>query len=261
MFQPIVPDSGLTGWRFLQRTYEQQFEVFNQSSVIKRDTDYFLEKIGEVATAEELVSDRRLLTVALGAFGLEEDINNRFFIQKVLEDGTTADDALAVRLADTRYREFSAAFGFGPSEGRQNSDTDFANDLIDRFQANSFEVAAGTQSDAMRVALYAQRNLADLAANDAAVDTKWFTIMGDPPMRQLFERALNLPTSIGQIDLDQQLSIFKDRSQSIFGSEDPSIFTQDDNLQDVITKYIVRDQIQNLGSGLSSGAIALSLLG
>lgn len=261
MFQPIVPDSGLTGWRFLQRTYEQQFEVFNQSSVIKRDTEYFLENIADVTSAEELVSDRRLLTVALGAFGLEDDINNRFFIQKVLEDGTTADDALAVRLADTRYREFSQAFGFGPSETRQNGDPTFAEDLVDRFQANSFEVAAGNQSDVMRVALYAQRELTDLAASDAAVDTKWFTILGDPPMRQLFERALNLPSSIGQIDLDQQLGIFKDRAQSIFGSDDPNIFTEDEVVQDVITKYIVRDQIQNLGTGLSSGAIALSLLG
>lgn len=261
MFQPIVPDSGLVGWRFLQRTYDAQFEVFNQSAVVKRDAEYFKEKIGEITNAEDLVSDRRLLTVALGAFGLQDDINNRFFIQKVLQDGTTADDALALRLADTRYREFSAAFGFGATETVKVGDAGFADTMVDRYQASSFEVAAGAQNDSMRVALYAQRELGTLAASDSSVDTKWFTIMGDPPMRQLFERALNLPTSIGQIDIDQQLDIFKDRSKSVFGSEDPSQFTDEELQQDLITKYIVRDQINNLGMGLSSGAIALSLLG
>lgn len=261
MFQPIIPDGGLGGWRFLQRTYDTQFEVFNQSAVIKRDADYFAEKIAEVSSAEELVSDRRLLTVALGAFGLEDDIDNRFFIQKVLEDGTTADDALSVRIADSRYREFSAAFGFGPSEVRQTSTVSFAEDVVARFQANGFEVAAGQQNDGMRVALYAQRALGEIAADDASVDTKWFTILGDPPMRQLFERALNLPTSIGQIDLDQQLGIFKERTQAIFGSEDPSIFAEEGAIADVIDKYIVRQQIQNLGTGLSAGAVALTLLG
>lgn len=261
MFQPIIPNVGLGGWRFLQRTYDTQFEVFNESSVIKRDADYFRENINEITSAEELVADRRLLSVALGAFGLEEDINNKFFIQKVLEDGTTADDALSVRIADSRYREFSEAFGFGPSEIRQTETEGFAETLIDRFQSNSFEVAAGQQNDVMRVALYAQRELGDLAARDTSEDTKWFTILGDPPMRELFERALNLPLSIGQIDLDQQLGIFKDRSQAVFGSHDPTIFAEDEVIQDVITKYIVREQIQNLGSGLTSGAIALTLLG
>lgn len=261
MFQPIIPDGGLGSWRFLQRTYETQFDVFNQSAVIKRDVEYFAERIADVSSAEELVSDRQLLTVALGAFGLEDDIDNKFFIQKILEDGTTVDDALSVRIADSRYREFSAAFGFGPLEVRQNESAAFAEDMIARFQANGFEVATGQQNDGMRVALYAQRALGDIAAGDASADTKWFTILGDPPMRQLFERALNLPTSIGQIDLDQQLGIFKERTQAVFGSDDPSIFAEDGAIADIIEKYIVRQQIQNLGTGLSAGAVALALLG
>ena len=261
MFQPIVPDSGLVGWRFLQRTYDAQFEVFSQSSVIQRDADYFREKIGDVTTAQELVSDRRLLTVALGAYGLEDDIDNRFFIQKVLEEGTTADDALSVRLADTRYREFSSAFGLGPGEASQVGTAGFGDQMVDRYQANSFEIAAGAQNDSMRVALYAQRELGEIATMEGSADTKWFTVMGDPPLRQLFERALNLPTSIGQIDIDQQLDIFKDRAKSIFGTDDPAQFADEDIREDAITRFVLRNQVDNLGGGLSSGDIALSLLG
>ena len=75
------------------------------------------------------------------------------------------------------------------------------------------------------------------------------------------EKALILPQSIGQIDIDQQLDVFKDRARAIFGSDDVGQFTQESNVQDAITKYVLRDQIDSFGGGLSSGSIALSLLG
>lgn len=260
MFQPIIPDVGLAGWRFLQRTYDTQFETFSSSVALTRDTDYFRENIGQVTTAEDLVKDRRLLTVALGAFGLQDDIDNRFFIQKVLEEGSVNEDALAVRFADNRYREMSQAFGFGPGEFLKTGSSVFADTIIDRFQTNSFEVAAGEQNEAMRIALYAQRELAELAGADNSVDTKWFTMMGDPPLRQMFEKALGLPSSISQIDLDQQLGIFKDRAQSAFGSDDLAVFTDEGLREDAITKFLVRDQLDGVTLGQSSTSIALTLL-
>ncbi len=260
MFQPVVPSVGLAGWRFLQRTYDAQLSAFSGSTELRRDTDYFSEKIGSVATAEELVSDRRLLSVALGAFGLQDDIDNRYFIQKILQEGTTSDDALANRLSDGRYLELSKAFGFGPSEHLAVGEPDFAQTIVTGFQTNSFEIAAGDQSDSMRVALYAQRELAGLAGQDSSTDTKWYNIMGDPPLRLLFEKVLGLPSSIGQIDIDQQLATFKDRATSVFGSDGFDQFLEPDARQELITKFILRDQIDNLGNGLSAGSIALSLL-
>lgn len=260
MFQPIIPMPGLSGWRFLQNTYDTQFDTFTKSTQLQRDTDYFRENIGNVANAAEFVSDRRLMTVALGAFGLEDDINNRFFIQKVLEEGTTSDDALANKLADNRYGELSKVFGFGPQELHQVSESGFADDIISKFEATSFEIATGGQSGAMRIALYAERHLPELAASDMSVDAKWFTIMGDPPMREVFEKALNLPSSIGQIDIDQQLRVFKDRADRVFGSNDPAQFRTDKAQQDLITKFIIRDELSNSGSGLTGNSIALTLL-
>lgn len=260
MFQPVIPSTGLVGWRFLQNTYDAQFSAFTQSSQLQRDTAYFREAVGEISTAEEFVADRRLMTVALGAFGLQDDINNRFFIQKILQEGTTNDDALANRFADTRYRDLSEAFGFGPQETLKVGQPGFAEDIIRRFEASSFEVAAGDQNPAVRIALYAERELPELAQSDTSVDTKWFTIMGDPPMRELFEKALNLPSSIGQIDIDQQLGVFKDRARALFGSDDPAQFADPVAQQDLITKFMVRDELSAFGQGLSGTSIALTLL-
>ncbi len=261
MFTPIIPAGGLVGWRFLQNTQEAQFDSFTKSPQVRRDADHFRDRIGEISNAADLVQDRQLLSVALGAFGLQDDIDNRAFIRQVLEEGTVDDEALANRFADSRYAELSAAFGFGPQEASPVKDAAFVEDMISRFEAGRFEEAAGAQEASMRVALYADRTLPRLAEEDLSIDSKWFTIMGDPPLRQLFERALNLPKEMGQIDIDQQLGIFRDRARRVFGSDDPAQFAQSEAREDLITKYMVREQLAGIGGAMSGGAIALTLLG
>lgn len=260
MFQPVIAGTGVVAWQFLQNTYDRQFSTFSQSAELKRDIDHFKEKIGDIQTAEELVADRQVLKVALGAFGLEDDLNNRYFIQKMLEEGTTAEDSLANRFADTRYRDLSEAFGFGPNEIPQTLFPDFAENIVDRFTAASFEIATGNADQTMRTALYAQRVLPEILAEEGSVDQKWFTIMGQAPLRSLFETAMNLPQQFGQIDIDQQLGVFKDRSFSLFGFEDPSQFLEADALEDLVTTYIARSQLNAVSATQSSGNIALTLL-
>ena len=112
-FQPVLPLAGYAGWSFLKRTLARQQVAQQASPVQQRDEAYFREKIGKVTTAEQLVSDKRLLRISLTAFGLEADQNSTAFIRKVLEGGTLKEGSLANRLADKQYQKFAAAFGFG----------------------------------------------------------------------------------------------------------------------------------------------------
>lgn len=260
MFQPVIPLSGLGGWRFLQQTYDSQFAAFTQSAQLQRDSDYFRENIGNVETAEDLVSDYRLLTITLGAFSLQDDINSQFFIRKILEEGTTNEDSLANRFTDPNYKELSEAFGFGPGETLKIGEPLFAETIIDQYEAIKFEIAAGEQDESMRYALYAEREMGDLAVDDMSNDAKWYTIMGDAPLRNIFEKALNLPSSFGEIDLEQQLGVFKERAEKEFGTDDLSVFSDPASIQDLITKYVVRNQIADFNASYSSNAIALTLL-
>lgn len=260
MYQPVVISSGLVGWQFLQRTYDQQLATFNNSVELKRDTDYFSENIGNIETAGDLVSDRRLLTVALGAFGLQDDINNRFFIEKMLSDGTTATDALANRFADSRYADFSAAFGLGPGEIRGALSPGFAEEIITAFQASSFEIATGNQDEDMRIALYAERTLPEVVSGTGSDASKWFSIMGQPPLRTLFETAFGLPAAFGQADIDFQLSVFQDRADRFFGVSDPAEFADPEIMDRVVSTFFARAQLDASGAGASGAAIALTLL-
>ncbi|MCC1492229.1 DUF1217 domain-containing protein [Cognatishimia sp. F0-27] len=119
MFTPTVIGSGLAGFNFLQRTREQQQSVFEQSPQISRDTQKFVDQLADVQSSEQLMENRDLLRVALGAFGLSDDIDNRAFIQKILDSDLSDSKSLANRLSDKRYLAFAQAFNFASEDGPQ----------------------------------------------------------------------------------------------------------------------------------------------
>lgn len=257
-YQPVLPLSGYTGWRFLQRTLDTQTKAFTQSPEIKQATEYFKDNIGKVRTADDLMKDRRLLDVALKAFGLDDDINNKAFIRKVLAEGTLKDTAFANRLSDKRYTEFARVFGFGDLGARTGLAT-FPDAIISRFNARQFEKAVGEQSSEMRLALNVSTGIKDVLTNSTTGTGQWFGVMGNAPLREVFQTALGFSASFGQIDLDQQLTAFKARARSIFGTDDLKSFA-DPVLQDkLIRLYMVRAEAAQ-SSGSSPASRALSLL-
>lgn len=260
MFQPVIPSTGLTGWLYLERTYDSQIEAFSKGAQLKRDLDYFKENIGSITNAADLVADRRLREVALGAFGLLDDLDSVYFVQRILEDGTADDDALANRLADDRYAKFSDAFGLDPGGVPLTLSATAMEDVAQRYLLQSFELEVGAQDDTMRIALYARRELAELAGESTSEQTKWFSVLGQPPLRSLFETALGLPASFGQVDVDQQVEVFRDRSSDLLGTDAIAQFSDPDMIDKLITTYHARAQIAAFSGAGSSAATALVLL-
>ena len=259
MFQPIVPLTGFVGWKFLERTMESQKTAFTESTQFKRDTDYFREKIASITTAEELVKDRRLLGVALGAFGLDDDIGNKAFIRKILEDGTNRNDALANRLSDSRYKKFAAAFGFGNFAPRTPL-TGFADEILTRYETKQFQRAVGEQNNDLRLAMNLGSELADLSREETSNDIKWFSVMGNTPLRRVFETALGFPSSFGRIDVDQQRTAFKERAEAVFGTDRIADFTDPDLQDKLIRLYLIRAEANAGATGYSGASAALTLL-
>ena len=258
-FQPVLPFSGYSGWLFLERTADSQRDTFSDSPAIKRNTDTFREKIGSIQTAEELVKDRELLTVALGAYGLDEDIDNKFFIQKILESSPLDDRALANRLADSRYSDLNAAFGFGNIGPARTTLSFFADEIIERYEARQFERAVGEQDNDMRLALNLAPALDDVISANRSNNAQWFAMMGNSPLRSMVQTALGLPSSVASIDIDKQLEQFKDRAQSTFGTDRFSELNSAENQEKMIRLYLLRSQAQASAS-FGGASIALSLL-
>lgn len=116
-FTPYVFGTGIAGWSFLQRTRDQQQEVYEKSPVLDRTVKDFTQRITSIQSADQLLDDYNLLTVTLGAFGLDEDINNRAFIKQVLESDMSDPKSIVNRLNDSRYQALAETFGFGSADG------------------------------------------------------------------------------------------------------------------------------------------------
>ena len=259
-FNPVLPMGGYAGWTLLKRTMPSQTAAFNKSPEIVRDEDYFRANIGKVKTADQLVADRRLLKVALGAFGLDGDINSKAFIQKILTDGTLSTGALANKLADKQYLKLSAAFGFGDYPVPSTQISDFADKIVSAYKSRQFAVAVGDQDGDLRLALNAQSELATLSAKSSSETVKWYTILGSAPLQQVFQKALGLPSTIGALDLDQQLAAFQTRAEATFGDATVSQFSDPDKVEGLIRRFLVRSQAEATASQTGPGAAALAML-
>jgi hypothetical protein len=237
----------------------QQEAAHAASPAAQRDAAYFREAIASVQTATELVSDRRLLRVALTAFGLAEDLPNRAFVEKVLESSTLDPASLVNRLTDTRYKRMANAFGLGPDMLPQTGNAGFADRILTGFQEQSFEAAVGEQDPSMRLALALDRDLGQIASETASEATKWYKVLGTPSLRSVFETAYALPSSFGSIDIDRQVEILRERTERLTGNDSVSQFTRSDTVEALTRRYFLMGQIAE-GQATNGQSAALSLL-
>lgn len=257
MIAPVVPVGGVAGWNFLSRTIDTQKQVVDTSAASRREAAYFRERVGSVTEARALVDDFTLLKVALGAFGLQDDQPNRYFIQRVLDEGTVDGTSLANRLSDPRYKELADAFEFGGEGGPRTQLDGFADEILSAYRDQSFEVALGNVDPDMRLALGFSRELDRVIGNFSSKDAQWFGVMGAPPVRAVFEKAFGFPDSFAALDIDQQVTMFRARSEALFGVSEVADFAQP-ALQDALrTRFLLMSEIQ--GGGPRAAAPILSL--
>jgi hypothetical protein len=259
-FQPVLPLPGYSGWAFLKRTMVRQQAVQQALPVQQRDEAYFRDRIGKADTAEKLVNDKRLLRIALTAFGLEGDVNSKAFIQKVLEGGTLKEGSLANKLADKQYQKLAAAFGYGDFSVPRTKISTFPDEILTQFRARSFETAVGQQNNTYRLALNAERELPGLAAKTTSETAKWFAVLGNAPLREVMQTALGLPKSFSSIDIDQQVSVLKKRTEAAFGSSDIGQFKDTRKLEALTRRFLLQSEMQGQMAAVSPAATALTLL-
>ncbi|MBS8226146.1 DUF1217 domain-containing protein [Vannielia litorea] len=265
MFTPIVPLGGLLGWQFLQRTQESQQQTLASSTTVQRDMAEFEERIASVKTPEDLVSDFRLLRIALGAFGLADDIGNKYFIQKVLEEGT-AEGSLASRLSDTRYRDLAEAFGFGTYDTPNNA-----------FGAIEAQIRAGTDTlparereaagDRALTLVDRLKQLSDLtgqedvapeqAALRAEVEDLWPQVMGQPRMREAMRATFDIGEGYDALNHATQVEVLRQKVVGLF--EDRPAEQLTGFIDRIKQGYTTRQFEQAVGEQAQELRIALNL--
>ena len=260
-FTPVIGIGGYAGFRVLEQIAPRQREAFDRSPDIQRNIEYFRANISKAVTAEDLVADRKLLAVALGAFGLGEEIDKRAFVRRIIESSTTEERSLVNRINDPRYKELTKAFGYGDLSGGSNVLREsFREDIIARYKALEFERAVGEGDPDFRLALNFKREIVKIASGENADRVGWLQVLGQRPLRELLSTALQIPDEIAQLDIDQQVKIFEERAAKFFGDRSAAVFKDPDVVDQTLRRFFLNQQVKAGPSPLTPGFAALTLL-
>lgn len=230
---------GLAGWRVLQRMEARHVEVTRSDPVVQRATGYFRENLTASISAEDLVGDYKMLQVALGAFGLDQDAPNKAFIRKVLESDLGDNASLANRLGDKRYLKLAKAFQ------TRGTDAKAAETIATSYVQREFERRVGEGNEAYRLALNARNEIKDFGARSSSDRTMWYEVLGNEPLRRVFAGAFGLNKSVTSLPVDRQLELFMSASERVLGSSSFSQIAADASIDKLITRYLALSQVQS----------------
>jgi hypothetical protein len=259
-YQPILPFEGLAGWSFLNRTLEKQQAMFNRTAEVRRDVEYFMQNIGKADTAEKLVNDRRLLKVALGAFGMGDEIDKRALLQKMFEGGVEDPRSVANKLVDRRFKEITAAFGYGDAKGAQVDADGFAQAVAERYRERAFEVAVGAVNPDMRLAMNFEREIVKIAGGSGSANSKLFSLLGDKALRDVFEPALGLPKEFGKLDIELQAEEIDRRFRNRLGDGGLAELLKPEARETLLRDFFIRRSAEAGPAAGAPGSAALVLL-
>src|SRR6202045_1913183 len=152
---------------------------------VKTATAYYEANISSVKSVSDLVGNYRLLSYALNAYGLGDQINSKGLITKVLEGGVSNPKSLANTLPNAQWKAFAAAFNFVDSGVTPPSSTSTVKTTTSDYVEQQLESDQGGQDVGVQLALYFQR-VAPTATNE-------YGILADPNLLQVAATIMGLP--------------------------------------------------------------------
>lgn len=171
-------------------------ETTAKSPAVAQQTKYFKQHIGEVKSAGDLMKNYRLLSYALKAFGLDDMVNSRALVRKILDGGVSDPKSLANKMNDTRFKEFAKAFDFAAHGAQTTSRAAASTEIIEKFTRQTLETEAGATNESVRLALYFTRK--------AATITSAFDILADKALLKVVRTTLSMPEAMSQQNIDTQ---------------------------------------------------------
>jgi hypothetical protein len=124
---------------------------------VKSATAYYQANIGKVKSIQDFVKNYRLLSYALNAYGLGDQINNKALVAKVLEGGVSSPKSLANTLSNANWKAFATAFNFVGEGAASVSSASAVKTTTAGYVEQQLESDQGSQDVGVQLALYFQR--------------------------------------------------------------------------------------------------------
>lgn len=237
--------SGLTQYLLANRDLAKATEDYTKGSpTYQRAVDAFRTALPKIASVDDLLGNRQALTVALGAFGLEDEVDAKALVKKILTEDPSASTSLVNRLAETRWKQFAAAFGsLATDGGAAINAAGFADKIVSAFATGQFEESEGEQNESVREALYFQR--------EASGATTLYQVLSDKTLGDVVRTTQGLPEEAGALDPDQQVEMLGRTGFDVSKLQDSAY------VQKYVQRFLVLEDLKNPDLDPSGGVLAL----
>lgn len=231
------------------------------SPLITGFTAAMLERGAPYTDASDFFADFDGLFATLSLMDLPRTGRFIGYAGKVLETDPSDPSSLINLENDPRYAALQSALNFQPVDTDHSYPDGFADAIAQRYVDQQFEIQVGTQDPSMRVALSFDRDLDDVVTNGVSVNARWYAVMASGPLREVFETVFSLPDGFGTLDVDQQLTVFKERAEAAYGSEDLSDLNTPELRDRIRNGYLFRTDLSLQGTSSSASAVLALLTG
>ncbi len=163
---------------------------------VKSATDYYEANIGKATSIQDFVGNYRLLSYALNAYGLGDQINNTALITQVLEGGVTNSKSLANSLPNSNWKAFATAFNFEAEGVASVSSASAVKTTTADYVEQQLESDQGVDNVGVQLALYFQRV--------APTVTSEYGILADPNLLEVAQTIFGLSPARSATNVDAQ---------------------------------------------------------
>jgi hypothetical protein len=167
--------------------------MISSEPAVKTATAYYAANIGNVSSISDLVDNYRLLSYALTAYGLGDQVNNKALVTQVLQGGVTSSKALANTLSNPNWAKFAAAFNFVGDGASSVSTASAVSTTEGAYVEQQLETDEGQQDPGVQLALYFQRVAPTISSA--------YNVLGDKNLLEAFQTIFGVTlNSNGSID-------------------------------------------------------------
>lgn len=251
----VAGSSAMLRWKFIQQTGPRQKDQIARENVVATSIARMRDKLTKKISVDDLMQDIRSLKHVLVAFGLEGDIQNKFFIKKVMTSDLSDTKSLANKLVDPRYRDLSR--WFDASQGSEAERSAAEAQLQTQFLERELERRVGETDDDLRLIMSAKREIADIANANTTEKVTWFNILGSRALSKFFSTALGLGNGFGNLDLDKKVDVLRYKLRGDMGTDAPGELLQSKNFDRLAARYFARSDLQLGMANRFAGALQL----
>lgn len=163
---------------------------------VKLATTYYQNNISKVTSIDQFVSNYRLLSYALNAYGLGKYVSDTALVKKVLEQGTTSSRALANTLGNSNWKAFAKAYDFSATGSSAPSSSTSVSTTVADYVEQQLESNQGADNPGVELALYFKRV--------APTVTNSYGILADANLLQTAQTIFGLSATTSAAQIDQE---------------------------------------------------------